>query len=102
MLAHENPIVVIAEEGVEEEAVISLGRIGFDNVARYLAGGLNALAAPTIWWGGWNGSPPACCRSSAAATCLTWSVAARSSPCPHLIRYLLLSCGWRAYRHPAA
>ena len=39
------PIVVIAEEGGEEEAVMRLGRIGFDNVAGFLAGGMNALAA---------------------------------------------------------
>ncbi|MFM8804760.1 MAG: rhodanese-like domain-containing protein [Planctomycetia bacterium] len=45
MLAHDRPIVVIAEEGGEEEAVMRLGRIGFDNVAGYLAGGMNALAA---------------------------------------------------------
>jgi glyoxylase-like metal-dependent hydrolase (beta-lactamase superfamily II)/rhodanese-related sulfurtransferase len=44
MLAHGEPIVVIAEEGGEEEAVMRLGRIGFDNVAGYLAGGMNALA----------------------------------------------------------
>jgi rhodanese-related sulfurtransferase len=37
--------VVIAEEGGEEEAVMRLGRIGFDNVAGYLAGGMSALAA---------------------------------------------------------
>ena len=45
MLAQEMPIVVIAEEGGEEEAVMRLGRIGFDNVAGYLAGGMKALAA---------------------------------------------------------
>jgi glyoxylase-like metal-dependent hydrolase (beta-lactamase superfamily II)/rhodanese-related sulfurtransferase len=45
MLAHDAPIVVIAEEGGEEEAVMRLGRIGFDNVAGYLAGGMTALAA---------------------------------------------------------
>ncbi|MFM7291931.1 MAG: MBL fold metallo-hydrolase, partial [Planctomycetia bacterium] len=44
MLAHDRPIVVIAEEGGEEEAVMRLGRIGFDGVAGYLAGGMNALA----------------------------------------------------------
>ena len=44
MLSHDEPIVVIAEEGGEEEAVMRLGRIGFDNVAGYLAGGMNALA----------------------------------------------------------
>ena len=45
MLSHDKPIVMIAEEGGEEEAVMRLGRIGFDNVAGYLAGGMNALAA---------------------------------------------------------
>ena len=45
MLSHNKPIVVIAEEGGEEEAVMRLGRIGFDNVAGYLAGGMNALAS---------------------------------------------------------
>ena len=45
MLSHDKPIVVVAEEGGEEEAVMRLGRIGFDNVAGYLAGGMNALAA---------------------------------------------------------
>jgi rhodanese-related sulfurtransferase/glyoxylase-like metal-dependent hydrolase (beta-lactamase superfamily II) len=44
MLSTERPIVVIAEEGGEEEAVMRLGRIGLDNVAGYLAGGMNALA----------------------------------------------------------
>ena len=44
MLSHDEPIVVIAEEGGEEEAVMRLGRIGFDNVAGYLAGGMRALA----------------------------------------------------------
>ena len=43
MLSHEKPIVVIAEAGGEEEAVMRLGRIGFDNVAGFLAGGLRAL-----------------------------------------------------------
>jgi glyoxylase-like metal-dependent hydrolase (beta-lactamase superfamily II)/rhodanese-related sulfurtransferase len=45
MLSHDRPIVVIAEEGGEEEAVMRLGRIGFDNVAGYLADGMNALAS---------------------------------------------------------
>ena len=43
MLSHEKPIVVIAEAGGEEEAVMRLGRIGFYNVAGFLAGGLRAL-----------------------------------------------------------
>lgn len=43
MLDHERPIVVIADAGQEEEAVTRLGRIGFDNVAGYLRGGMDAL-----------------------------------------------------------
>jgi hydroxyacylglutathione hydrolase len=43
MLTHSEPIIVIAEEGGEEEAVMRLGRIGFDNVAGYLADGMRAL-----------------------------------------------------------
>jgi rhodanese-related sulfurtransferase/glyoxylase-like metal-dependent hydrolase (beta-lactamase superfamily II) len=43
VLDHHHPIVVIAEAGTEEEAVMRLGRIGFDNVAGYLAGGMDAL-----------------------------------------------------------
>ena len=45
LLSTDRPIVVVAEEGGEEEAVMRLGRIGFDNVAGYLAGGMGALAA---------------------------------------------------------
>jgi len=45
LLGHDRPIIVIAEEGGEEEAVMRLGRIGFDNVAGYLEGGMNALAS---------------------------------------------------------
>jgi glyoxylase-like metal-dependent hydrolase (beta-lactamase superfamily II)/rhodanese-related sulfurtransferase len=43
VLNHDDPIVVIAEEGNEEEAVLRLGRIGYDNVAGFLGGGMNAL-----------------------------------------------------------
>jgi hydroxyacylglutathione hydrolase len=43
MLDREAPIVVIAKPGGEDEAVMRLGRIGFDNVAGYLAGGMSAL-----------------------------------------------------------
>jgi len=39
------PIVVVAEPGREEEAAIRLGRIGFDNVAGYLQGGMAMLEA---------------------------------------------------------
>jgi glyoxylase-like metal-dependent hydrolase (beta-lactamase superfamily II)/rhodanese-related sulfurtransferase len=45
LLSHDRRIVVIAEEGGEEEAVMRLGRIGLDNVAGYLGGGMNALVS---------------------------------------------------------
>ena len=44
MLDPERPIVLIAEPGRELEAATRLGRIGFDTVAGYLAGGMQALA----------------------------------------------------------
>ena len=43
VLNHDHPIVVVAEPGGEEEAVMRLGRIGFDNVAGYLKNGMDAL-----------------------------------------------------------
>ena len=43
LLTPERPIVVIADPGREEEAATRLGRIGFDNVAGYLEGGMLAL-----------------------------------------------------------
>ncbi|MEI6255508.1 MAG: MBL fold metallo-hydrolase [Planctomycetota bacterium] len=45
MLASDRPIVVIAEVNGEREAVMRLGRIGFDNVAGYLAGGMSGLVS---------------------------------------------------------
>jgi rhodanese-related sulfurtransferase len=44
LLNGHDPIVVIAYPGREEEAVIRLGRIGFDNVAGYLKNGMDAVA----------------------------------------------------------
>ena len=43
VLNHEQPIVIVAETGQETEAAMRLGRIGFDNVAGYLNGGMDAL-----------------------------------------------------------
>ncbi|MCH5377218.1 MAG: MBL fold metallo-hydrolase, partial [Planctomycetes bacterium] len=43
LLSHDEPIVVIAEQGGEEEAVMRLGRIGFDNVTGYLKDGMTTL-----------------------------------------------------------
>ena len=43
LLDHERPVVLIAEPGRETEAATRLGRIGFDTVAGYLAGGMQPL-----------------------------------------------------------
>jgi hydroxyacylglutathione hydrolase len=43
ILSHDQPIIVIAEVGNETEAVMRLGRIGFDNVVGYLGDGMAAL-----------------------------------------------------------
>ena len=45
VLDRARPIVVIAEPGREYEAAVRLGRIGFDQVAGYLAEGMQALAS---------------------------------------------------------
>jgi hydroxyacylglutathione hydrolase len=44
LLDPKRPIVVIAEPGREAEAATRLGRIAFDSVAGYLAGGIQTLA----------------------------------------------------------
>ena len=43
VLTGKQPIVIVSEPGREEEAATRLGRIGFDAVAGYLEGGLQAL-----------------------------------------------------------
>src|SRR5438067_1166930 len=43
VLAHDLPIVIVADPGREHESAIRLGRIGFDHVAGYLADGLRSL-----------------------------------------------------------
>lgn len=43
VLNNELPIVLITDEGDEEEAVTRLGRIGFDNVEGYLVHGMQSL-----------------------------------------------------------
>jgi len=43
VLDPETPIVVLAEPGQEKEAILRLGRIGFDQVTGYLEGGMQAL-----------------------------------------------------------
>ncbi|MCB9874716.1 MAG: MBL fold metallo-hydrolase [Planctomycetaceae bacterium] len=43
VLDREKPIIVLADEGNEEEAIMRLGRIGFDLVQGYVAGGPKSL-----------------------------------------------------------
>jgi rhodanese-related sulfurtransferase len=43
LLDRGRPIVIIASPGREAEAAVRLGRIGFDNVAGYLDGGMQTL-----------------------------------------------------------
>jgi DMSO/TMAO reductase YedYZ molybdopterin-dependent catalytic subunit/glyoxylase-like metal-dependent hydrolase (beta-lactamase superfamily II) len=45
LLDGERPTVIVADPGREQEAAMRLGRIGFDNVAGYLDGGMQALDA---------------------------------------------------------
>ena len=45
VLAQDTPIVLIADPGKEAEAAMRLGRIGFDHVVGYLAGGAQSLKA---------------------------------------------------------
>ncbi len=45
LLDRDRPIVIVADPGREAEAAMRLGRIGFDHVAGYLAGGMAALDA---------------------------------------------------------
>jgi rhodanese-related sulfurtransferase len=45
LLDHDAPIVLVVEPGRERESAMRLGRIGFDNVAGYLEGGMLALGS---------------------------------------------------------
>ncbi|MBI2187051.1 MAG: MBL fold metallo-hydrolase [Acidobacteria bacterium] len=42
VLSRETPIVIVADPGAETESALRLGRIGFDHVIGYLAGGLRS------------------------------------------------------------
>ena len=51
VLDRAKPIVIISEPGREYEAAIRLGRIGFDHIHGYLAGGMASLAdRPDLVW----------------------------------------------------
>jgi glyoxylase-like metal-dependent hydrolase (beta-lactamase superfamily II)/rhodanese-related sulfurtransferase len=43
MLDRRKPLIIVAEHGHEQEAMLRLGRIGFDQVAGFLKGGMEAL-----------------------------------------------------------
>ena len=43
ILESDRPVVIIADTGREEEAIMRLGRIGFDNIKGYLEGGMRSL-----------------------------------------------------------
>ncbi|HEY7789277.1 MAG TPA: MBL fold metallo-hydrolase [Vicinamibacterales bacterium] len=43
MLNQHDKVIIVAEPGRETEAALRLGRIGFDHVAGYLAGGMSAI-----------------------------------------------------------
>ena len=43
ILDRDYPIVIIAEPGCEREAMIQLGRVGYDRIVGYLKGGMQAL-----------------------------------------------------------
>lgn len=45
VLDSERPIIIIAEPGKHEESALRLGRIGYDRIEGYLAGGFPTLAA---------------------------------------------------------
>jgi glyoxylase-like metal-dependent hydrolase (beta-lactamase superfamily II) len=51
VLDRARPIVIVADPEREQEAALRLGRIGFDHVRGYLAGGMTALAPrPDLVW----------------------------------------------------
>jgi rhodanese-related sulfurtransferase len=51
VLDRAKPILIVAEPGRELEAATRLGRIGFDHIKGYLAGGMEALAnRPDLVW----------------------------------------------------
>jgi hydroxyacylglutathione hydrolase len=49
ILRSDIPVVIIADTGREEEAIMRLGRIGFDNIKGYLEGGMHSfLSRPDL------------------------------------------------------
>ena len=48
ILSHDKPIIVIGDSENEKEAIMRLGRIGFDNAGGYLVGGIKAWIAKKL------------------------------------------------------
>jgi hydroxyacylglutathione hydrolase len=68
VLAHDRPIVIIADPGRESESAVRLGRIGFDHVTGYLEDGLRSLEArPDLTATTERVSPPLAAERLAAA-----------------------------------
>jgi hydroxyacylglutathione hydrolase len=68
VLDRAKPIVIIAEPGREQEAALRLGRIGFDHVKGFLAGGMAALAdRPDLVWPTERASAPMIAEELAAS-----------------------------------
>jgi hydroxyacylglutathione hydrolase len=74
ILDPERPVVLIADAGRQLEAATRLGRIGFDNVAGYLGGGMRAL-----------GDAPDLIERTARVTAATLAELLASGPPPLLV-----------------
>ena len=74
ILDRDRPVVLIAEPGREVEAATRLGRIGFDNVAGYLAAGMQPLD-----------DAPELIQRTARVTAPTLAELLNSAPAPLLI-----------------
>lgn len=42
LLSHEDPLIVVADDGKEAEAILRLARVGYENVKGYVKGGVQA------------------------------------------------------------
>jgi glyoxylase-like metal-dependent hydrolase (beta-lactamase superfamily II)/rhodanese-related sulfurtransferase len=76
VLSREQPIVVIADPGHEQEAAMRLGRIGFDQVVGYLEDGLHSVRSrPELMMSTERLSAQVAAERVAAAACADQNVA---------------------------
>jgi len=67
LLSRENPIILVANPGREQEAAVRLGRIGFDHIAGYLQDGVQSLeSCPELMPGSERIAPAALAAELAA------------------------------------